>query len=108
MKTAAANSVRTLTMGSVILSGLVTSLAIASGSPSPPLTPYTPTTSVRAARDAGRVARRVKDCQPTEFEKRWQTIGWADSILHAERLAKERKRPVFLFTHDGRLNVGRC
>ena len=25
-----------------------------------------------------------------------------------ERLAKENNRPVFLFTHDGRMNIGRC
>jgi microcystin degradation protein MlrC len=26
----------------------------------------------------------------------------------AEKLAKENNRPVFLFTHDGRINIGRC
>ena len=59
-------------------------------------------------KDASWVAQRVAAWQPTEDEKRWQTIGWAGSILEAERLAKAHRRPVFLFTHDGRLNVGRC
>ena len=67
-----------------------------------------PNTHAAGGRDAAWVAQRVKEWQATEFENRWQTIGWADSILYAERLAKDRKRPVFLFTHDGRLNVGRC
>jgi len=25
-----------------------------------------------------------------------------------EQLAREHRRPIFLFTHDGRMNVGRC
>ncbi len=59
-------------------------------------------------RDAVWVDARVKAWQPTERELAWQRIGWAKSILEAEKLGKVNKRPVFLFTHDGRLNVGRC
>ena len=59
-------------------------------------------------RDAGWVDRRVQAWQPTERERRWEQIRWAGSIRTAERLARENKRPVFLYTHDGRLNVGRC
>jgi hypothetical protein len=29
-------------------------------------------------------------------------------LLHAEQLARQHQRPIFLFTHDGRMNVGRC
>ena len=35
-------------------------------------------------------------------------IGWAKDIRAAERLAKERGRPVFLFTYDGQMAIGRC
>ena len=41
-------------------------------------------------------------------EKRFDQIGWASDIREAKRLAKQSGRPVFLFTHDGRINLGRC
>jgi hypothetical protein len=59
-------------------------------------------------RDAAWVTQRVKQWQPTERERRWEGIGWAPTIREAERLAKEHNRPVFLFTLDGKMNVGRC
>lgn len=61
-----------------------------------------------AAHDAAWVDQRAAAWQPTAAERRWETIGWAADIRTAERVAAEHKRPVFLFTHDGRLNVGRC
>jgi hypothetical protein len=61
-----------------------------------------------AARDAGWVEQRVREWQPTASEKRWEQIGWASDIREAIRLGKEHRRPVFLFTLDGRMNVGRC
>jgi hypothetical protein len=61
-----------------------------------------------ADRDAVWIDQRVKDWQPTAKEKRFDEIGWAKNIREAEKLAKENKRPVFLFTHDGRMNIGRC
>lgn len=61
-----------------------------------------------APRDASWVAARVQKWQPTERERRWEKIGWAKDIREAERLAKQSNRPVFLFTHDGHLAVGRC
>jgi hypothetical protein len=54
------------------------------------------------------VAQRVRDWQPTARERRWEAIGWAKDLRDAQRLASAARRPVFLFTHDGRLGVGRC
>ena len=54
------------------------------------------------------VDRHVADWQPTAEEKRFDQIGWSTSLLEAEKLAREHHRPIFLFTHDGRMNVGRC
>ncbi len=54
------------------------------------------------------VSRRVKELQPTEAERRIDRVGWATSLLEAERLAKQHNRPVFLFTHDGNIATGRC
>ena len=52
--------------------------------------------------------KRVHDLQPSAKEKRFDEIGWAVDIRDAQRLAKQHQRPVFLFTHDGRINIGRC
>ena len=54
------------------------------------------------------VAERVKLWQPIAAERRFDDIGWARDILEARRLAAEHNRPVFLFTHDGHMAVGRC
>ena len=54
------------------------------------------------------VEDRVHEWKPTAEEKRFYEIGWCHSIGEAERLARQHKRPIFLFTHDGRMNAGRC
>jgi hypothetical protein len=54
------------------------------------------------------VDQRVKEWQPTAEEKRFDEIGWCTSLLKAEELAKTHGRPIFLFTHDGKMQVGRC
>jgi hypothetical protein len=54
------------------------------------------------------VDQRVAEWQPTADEKRFDQIGWCTSLLEAEKLARQHHRPIFLFTHDGRMNVGRC
>ena len=60
------------------------------------------------ARDFSWIEQRVQALQPTTKERRIDEIGWAKDIREAERLAKLHQRPVFLFTHDGRMNIGRC
>jgi hypothetical protein len=54
------------------------------------------------------VQSRVAELQPKAEEKRFDEIGWAKDIRESLRLAKQHRRPVFLFTHDGRMNIGRC
>jgi len=60
------------------------------------------------ARDFSWVEQRIEELQPAAKEKRFDEIGWASDIRSAEKLAQENNRPVFLFTHDGRMNIGRC
>lgn len=54
-----------------------------------------------AADLAARVAERVRDWQPTSDERRLDQVGWARDLLEARRLAKEHRRPLFVFTYDG-------
>jgi hypothetical protein len=54
------------------------------------------------------VDKRVADWWPRAEEKRFDRIGWAADIRSARKLAVEHNRPVFLFTMDGRVNLGRC
>ena len=54
------------------------------------------------------VDHRVRQLQPTRDERRIDEIGWAKTILEAERLAREYKRPIFLFTYAGNIDTGRC
>jgi hypothetical protein len=54
------------------------------------------------------VDARVGERQPAASDRRIDEIGWAKDIRDALRLAKEHGRPVFLFTHDGRMTLGRC
>lgn len=54
------------------------------------------------------VSKRIADWQPTREERRFDDIAWASSLSEALRLAKAHQRPVFLFTHDGRMAIGRC
>jgi len=54
------------------------------------------------------VAKRVQDWQPTKDERKFDDIAWVDDVLEARRLSKEHNRPVFLFTHDGHMAIGRC
>jgi hypothetical protein len=59
-------------------------------------------------KDQAWVQARVQQIEVKKEERRLDEIGWAKDIREAERLAKQSGRPVFLFTHDGRLNIGRC
>jgi hypothetical protein len=54
------------------------------------------------------IDKRVEARQPPAADKRFDEIGWAHDIRTALALAKEHDRPIFLFTHDGRINTGRC
>jgi hypothetical protein len=52
--------------------------------------------------------KRVTEWEPKAAERRFDEIGWAKDILTARQLAQKSERPVFIFTMDGRINIGRC
>ena len=54
------------------------------------------------------VDRKVEDCSPKPEERRFDQTGWLTDIRSALELAKRHNRPVFLFTHDGHIGLGRC
>ncbi len=58
--------------------------------------------------DLSWVEKRVQEWQPKPSERKFDQIGWLTDILSAGKVAKKANRPVFLFTHDGRMAVGRC
>jgi hypothetical protein len=54
------------------------------------------------------VDQKVAACAPKPEERRFDQTGWLTDIRSALALAKQHNRPVFLFTHDGRMALGRC
>ena len=58
--------------------------------------------------DLSWVEKRVDDWQPKASERKFDQIGWLRDIRAALALGKQSNRPIFLFTHDGRMAIGRC
>jgi len=54
------------------------------------------------------VEKKVHDTLPTKDEKLFDQIAWVKDVRTAERLAKQNRRPIVLFTGDGNINTGRC
>jgi hypothetical protein len=47
---------------------------------------------------------RIKASEPNG----WRKIPWTASLLAARRASEIEKQPIFLFTHDGNIDTGRC
>lgn len=60
------------------------------------------------AEDLSWVSKRVDEWQPKPSERKFDQIGWLTDIRAGLELAKKHHRPLFLFTHDGRMAIGRC
>jgi RNA polymerase sigma factor (sigma-70 family) len=93
--------------------GLSGYLALAEGQPSTKQGDRSPKPAATAAVPADRelttwVDKRVQEWQPTREERVFDEIGWAKDIQEALRLGKANGRPIFLFTHKGHMDVGRC
>lgn len=57
--------------------------------------------------DAKWIEQRLKQIKESSITA-WRSIPWAPSLTDARQLSAQEKRPVFLFTHAGNLETGRC
>ena len=71
-----------------------------------PATSDEPKAALPLGRD--RIEQRIQEIQPTAKERRFDAIGWVSDLTEAERLAKQKGRPVFLFSNVGQMDIGRC
>ena len=58
-------------------------------------------------RDEAWVKERARQVRESDT-RAWEKIPWVASLLEARRVSAKERRPVFLFTHDGNLETGRC
>lgn len=54
-----------------------------------------------------RIDKWIQEWQPTAGDRKFEEIGWVKEISEAMKLAKQHGRPVLVFTHKGRINLGR-
>ena len=60
-----------------------------------------------AERDEAWARRRVEEIKGSDTDA-WRKIPWAASLLEARRASEREKHPIFLFTHEGNIDTGRC
>ena len=58
-------------------------------------------------RDEAWVLARVQKIKESDTTG-WSRIPWTASLLAAREASVKENRPVFLFTHDGNIETGRC
>jgi hypothetical protein len=57
--------------------------------------------------DAAWVQARVQKIKESDTTG-WSRIPWTASLLAARQASMKENKPVFLFTHDGNIETGRC
>ena len=67
----------------------------------------TPAPQEAAKDDFARIDRWIQEWQPTIADRKFEEIGWVKEISDAIKLGKQHGRPVLVFTHKGRINLGR-
>jgi hypothetical protein len=58
-------------------------------------------------REEATVKRQASEILSSDYEA-WRRIPWAPSLSAAAALAKKEGRPVFVFSHEGNIDTGRC
>ena len=64
-------------------------------------------TASAAEYDEAWINRRVEQIKNSDTNA-WRKIPWTASLLAARRAGEREKQPIFLFTHDGNIETGRC
>lgn len=65
-------------------------------------------TAVSAAeRDEASIHKQIERIKNSEVNA-WRKIPWTASLLAARKASEREKQPIFLFTHDGNMETGRC
>jgi hypothetical protein len=60
-----------------------------------------------AQRDEASIRKQIERIKDSEVNA-WRKIPWTASLLAARRASEREKQPIFLFTHDGNMETGRC
>jgi hypothetical protein len=58
-------------------------------------------------RDEAWVLARVQKIKASDTTG-WSRIPWTASLMAARQASVKEDKPVFLFTHDGNIETGRC
>jgi hypothetical protein len=53
------------------------------------------------------VSKRVRDVRASDVQA-WRQIPWAADLLSASDAAKRDDRLLFIFSHEGNIDTGRC
>jgi hypothetical protein len=62
----------------------------------------------------GQAAERNEDWVRKQIEQiqkgdnAWRQIPWVASLVEARRVSQRERQPLFLFTHEGNIETGRC
>lgn len=65
------------------------------------------TAGFAAERDDSSIKKQIERIKASE-PSAWRKIPWTATLLAARRASEHEKQPIFLFTHDGNMQTGRC
>jgi hypothetical protein len=54
-----------------------------------------------------RVHQRVAQIRASDTDS-WRQVPWTATLLDAGRAAVKESRPMFVFSHEGNIDTGRC
>ena len=60
-----------------------------------------------AERDEASIEKRIQRIKESDAAG-WRKIPWTSSLLAARRASEKEKQLLYLFTHDGNIDTGRC
>lgn len=60
-----------------------------------------------AERDEAAIKKQIEAIKESDTSA-WRKIPWTESLLAARRAGEQENKPLFLFTHDGNIESGRC